>query len=61
MLLLAPSEYTGEPKTGVVGRVVLFRGPIDIGGAGGRVAAASSSPPASAGRGRGKAKGRANI
>ena len=61
MLLLAPSEYTGEPKTGVVGRVVLFRGPIDIGGAGGRVAAASSSPPASAGRGRGKAKGRAKI
>ena len=56
MVLLSPSEYTGEPQTCVVGRVVLLRGPFEIGGAGGRGAAASLSQPASAGRGKGKGK-----
>ena len=60
---LAPSEYTGEPGTSVVGRLVLKRGPVQFGddgrggvassqGAKGKGGAASSQ--GAKGRGRGK-------
>ena len=31
LMALAPSEYTGEPKTCVFGRVALRRGPVKVG------------------------------
>ena len=53
MFLQSPSEYTGEPQTCVVGRVVLIRGPFEVGGAGD-----GKGKSASAGRGKGKGKGK---